>query len=86
MAVSKNLSLKKGKAGVPLVAQWVKDLTESPRGYRFNLWPRSVGLSLKHRCKLWHRSQMWLRASMAVVVVRDGSLSSNLTPMPQVWP
>ena len=28
---------------LPAVAQWVKNLTQLPRGFSFNPWPRSVG-------------------------------------------
>ena len=37
-------------------------------------------LSIQHCCKLWYKSQMWLRSQVAVAVAYAGSCSSDSTP------
>ena len=66
--------------GVPVVAQWLTDLTRNHEvagsipdlaQWANDLW----------RCReLWCRSQLRLRSDMAVAVTEASSYSSNLTP------
>ena len=58
---------QKHNLGVPIVAQWLKNLTLPLWGYCFHPWPCSVLSGLRIQCgyKLHHRSQMWLRYDVA---------------------
>ena len=77
LSVIKPLSKRHG--GVPIVAQWVKDLTLSLRIQIQSLAsPSGIRIGLCH--KLQHRSQMQLRSSAAVVVAQVCSCSTDLTP------
>ena len=82
---------KKKHDWVPIVAWWVKDMTQCLWGCRFHLWPRSE-LRIWRCRELWHRSQILFRFSVAVAVAWAGSCSSELDSqtgnfhMLQVWP
>ena len=70
---------KRNRHGVPVVAQWLTNLTGTTR-----LWVRSLALLSGWRilrCReLWCRSQTWLRSGVAVAVVQVRSNSSDSTP------
>ena len=61
------------------MAQQVKDLTLS-----LKMWVQSLAWLSELRiwcfCKLWHRSQMWLRPGVAMAVVYACSFTSSWTP------
>ena len=63
----KILMFKNQKQGVPIVAQWVKNLTSIHK-----IWVRSLaspsGLRIQCCRKLWYRSQVQCRSGVAVAV------------------
>ena len=60
--------------GVPIMAQWVKNMT--------SIHVRSLaslsGLRIRRCCKLQHRLRMWLRSNIAAA--QAGNCSSDVTP------
>ena len=61
-------SFQNNEFRVPIVAQKVKDLKLSVRMWVISLASLN-GLRIQCCHKFWHRSQMWLRSSVAVAVV-----------------
>ena len=57
---------KKGDLGVPVVVQWVKNLTSISE---FNTWPHTVGLRIRHYQNLQQRSQAQLGSGVPEAVV-----------------
>ena len=61
-------SLKTPFSGVPIVAQWLTNLTSN---HELRVWSLALLSGLGIRCcrELWRRSQMWLGSHVAVAVV-----------------
>ena len=54
--------------GVPVVVQWVKNLTVSVK-MQVHFLVSLSGLRIQHCHKVQHSSQMWLQSSVAMAVV-----------------
>ena len=71
--------MKKHWVGVPIVAQWLQNLTIIHR-----TWVRSLvllsGLRIWRCHELWCRSQTWLGSHISVALIQAGGYSSDWTP------
>ena len=71
--------IKKGKRGVPVVAQWLTNLTRTMR-LRVRSLPLLSGLTIRHCRELWCRLQTWLGSCVAVALAWASGYSSDSTP------
>ena len=67
------------KTGVPVMAQWLTNLTRN-HGLRVQSLPLLSGLRIWCRHELWCRLKMRLRSCVAVALVLADGCSSDSTP------
>ena len=71
------MNLKIENKGVPIMAQWLINLT---RNHEVAGSIPGLGLRIRRCPELWCRLQMWLGSHVAVALVWAGGYSSRWTP------
>ena len=60
--------LKNTTLGVPVVAQWLTNLTRNTMRLRVRSLALLIGLRIRHCCELWCRLPTWLGSCIAVAL------------------